>query len=149
MRPGVLAWWLARLCFGPYRAPMRDYANGAVKAPTPARRSVAWAVAIALLVNIVTIMPLMLGMAAADDTKMTTICSVHGLIDKGRVDHSSVDHSQCLVCSGGIGAAMRMADIAPFGLVLVATIPVRELPTPFPPRGVRTAYISRAPPIRA
>ncbi len=105
--------------------------------------------AIALLVNVFTVMPIMLGMAVADEGTMSVGCPLAGTHNDGTTAHHSVDHSHCLVCTGGIGVALLAANVAPLGPTLVATAPMRELPAPFPSRGVRTAYISRAPPILA
>ena len=117
---------------------------------SPKRRVVAWALAVALLVNVITVMPMMLRMAVADEATMAIGCPMAGMADTGdRGHHQPIDHSHCLVCTGGIGAAMLTAAAAPLGPSLVCTTVVRELPAPFPSRGVRTAYTSRAPPILA
>ena len=111
-----------------------------------ARRGVAWTIAIALLIDVFTTMPLMLRMAVADDMTMAAGCPM-GSPDSGNSTHHPVDHRHCLVCTGGIGMAMLAANLAPPAPALVTAAPLRELPAPFPSRGLRTAYISRAPPI--
>ena len=113
------------------------------------RCGVAWAMAIAMLVNVFTITPIMLRMAVADEGTMPVGCPLAGMHGEGTTRHHPVDHGHCLVCTGGIGVALLAANFAPLGPTLVATAPVRELPAPFPSRGVRTAYVSRAPPILA
>jgi hypothetical protein len=112
-------------------------------------RIAAWTVVIALLVNVFTIMPIMLGMAVADSATMANACPMQGMAGKSNPGHHPFDHSHCLVCTGGIGAALVTASIAPPSSTLVSTAPLRELPAPFPSRGLRTAYISRAPPLLA
>jgi hypothetical protein len=112
-------------------------------------RIAAWTVIIALLVNVVAIMPIMLGMAVADGATMASGCPMQGMADRSDPGHRPFDHSHCLVCTGGIGAALLAANIAPPSATLVTTAPLRELPAPFPSRGLRTAYISRAPPVLA
>jgi hypothetical protein len=114
------------------------------------RRAAAWAVAIALLLNVITVTPIMLRMAVADEATMAVGCAMTGLPDTGdRGHHHPVDHSHCLFCTGGIGVALLAANVAPLGPSLVCTTVVREQPAPFPSRSVRTAYVSRAPPILA
>jgi hypothetical protein len=112
-----------------------------------AGRGIAWSIAIALLVNLLTVMPLMLRMAVANDMTMAAGCPMQGMSDKGNPGHHPLDHSHCLVCTGGIGAATLAANIAPPAPALVTVAPLRESPAPFPSRGLRTAYISRAPPL--
>ena len=126
----------------------RDSLGEKLIAPA-SRRGVAWAMALALLVNIFTIMPIMLRMAVAEDSTVAAGCPIHDMGQKGELGRHPVDHGRCLVCTGGIGAAMLAANFAPLGPTLVAMVPAQELPALFPSRGVRTAYISRAPPILA
>ena len=111
-----------------------------------AGRAIAWSVAIALLVNVVAVMPLMLRMAVAGDVRMAAGCPMQGVPDKGNPGHHPVDHSHCLVCTGGIGAATLAAPIQPLGPTLAGVRVSRELPAGFPARGLVTVYISRAPP---
>jgi hypothetical protein len=113
------------------------------------RCGVAWAMAITLLVNIFTITPIMLRMAVADEGMTSLGCPLAGMHGEGTAGHHPIEHSHCLICTGGIGVALLAANFAPVGPTLAATAPARELPVPFPSRGVRTAYISRAPPILA
>jgi len=134
-----------------YRAPMRNRdIAGPCPAAAPARRSVAWTVAIALLVNVITVTPIMLRMAVAGEATMAVGCPMTGMAGTGDRGHQNpIDHSHCLFCTGGIGVALLAANVAPLGPSLVCTTVVREQPAPFPSRGVRTAYVSRAPPVLA
>ncbi len=121
-----------------------------------ARHGIAWMAAIALLINILTVMPLLLRMAVPAEAlpAVYSACPMGMQVaDAGHgshaVDHSPIDHSHCLVCQGGIGAAMLVAPVLPQGPTLAGVALKPELPTAFPARGVATAYISRAPPLLA
>jgi hypothetical protein len=115
-----------------------------------ARRGVAWTAAIALLVNILTVMPLLLRMAVpAEALPVAYATCPMGMAGAGHGSHNPIDHSHCLVCQGGVGAAMLAATIEPTGPTLAGVVVRLELPAAFPARATATAYTSRAPPIAA
>jgi hypothetical protein len=118
-------------------------------------RGVAWTVVVALMINIATVMPLMLRMAVADTDKAMmsgSPCPMPGMGDKSMGEKSPVpgvppcDHQHCLICQGGIGAAVLGSAVPPIAAPLTIRVGLLEKRPVFVAQPFRTSYASRAPP---
>jgi Protein of unknown function (DUF2946) len=113
---------------------------------SPLHCSAAWAVTIALLVNLATALPLMLQMAAGD-SGMVMAAGVLCPFDMGGGSSAPpIDHEHCLICQGGIGTAILGSPFPDAAALSIVTIVAVEPQTVFGLQAFRTAYISRAPP---
>jgi hypothetical protein len=120
---------------------------------SPLHCSAAWAVTIALLVNLATALPLMLQMAAGD-SGMVMAAGVLCPFDMGGGSSGKhpgqtappIDHEHCLICQGGIGTAILGSPFPVAAALSIFTIVAVEPQTVFGLQAFRTAYISRAPP---
>ena len=117
-------------------------------------RAAAWAVMMALLVNVATALPLMLQMAAGD-SDMVMAAGVLCPFDMGGGSSGKhpgqtappIDHEHCLICQGGIGTAIIGSPFPVAAALSIAMIVAVEPQTVFALQAFRTAYISRAPPL--
>jgi len=117
-------------------------------------RAAAWAMMIALLINLVTGLPLMLQMAAGD-SGMVMAAGVFCPFDMGGGSSGKhpgqtappIDHEHCLICQGGIGAAILGSPFPVAATLSIVTIVAVQPKTVFALQAFRTAYVSRAPPL--
>jgi hypothetical protein len=114
----------------------------------------AWAVMIALLINVATALPLMLQMVAGDSV-MVMAAGVLCPFDMGGGSSGKhpgqtappIDHEHCLICQGGIGTAILASPFPVAAALSIVTIVAVEPQTVFALQAFPTAYISRAPPL--
>lgn len=115
------------------------------------RRAIAWLASLALLLELFLGLPASLAMAAEITAGGGLICTGTGPQwvpgDQWPGAPQSHRHNGCVLCHGGVGAAL-LADAPPNAVLPAASMVARLLPAPMPAAVPvpRPAYAPRAPP---